>query len=205
MSEDHELLRRWRAGDEVAGTELVARNVPVLYRFFRNKVSTSLADLVQKTFVACVEKRDRIPSDVAFKTYLLGIARKELLMFYRGAGYERRLFEGGHVSAAEPGEALSDIMADNEQQRLLLRALRTLPTDLQIVIELFYWEDLPIAEVAQVVEIPQGTVKTRLHRARGLLRDRIAELGSNADLRRSTIDNLDRWAHSLRRAMGRVS
>ncbi|MEZ4372915.1 MAG: sigma-70 family RNA polymerase sigma factor [Polyangiaceae bacterium] len=47
----------------------------------------------------------------------------------------------------------------------LVEALQRLPLDLQMAIELYYWEELSVAELAEALEIPAGTVKSRLHRA----------------------------------------
>ena len=56
--------------------------------------------------------------------------------------------------------------AQHEEQRLLLEALRRIPLDLQIAIELHYWEGMSGPDLAQVLDIPEGTVRSRLRRAR---------------------------------------
>ena len=60
-----------------------------------------------------------------------------------------------------------------------MRALRRLPLDLQITIELFYWQELPIADIAAVLEIPVGTVKSRVSRARHALMEEMGLSGSD--------------------------
>ena len=66
-------------------------------------------------------------------------------------------------------------MAAAGRQQRLRSELRHLPVDLQIALELFYWEGLSIAEMAESLEIPTGTVKRRLMRGREALRRRLGE------------------------------
>ena len=59
---DFELLERWRGGDLDAGNVLFERHFAGVYRFFARKTTGDAADLVQKTFLACTEGRDALPS-----------------------------------------------------------------------------------------------------------------------------------------------
>jgi len=81
-----------------------------------------------------------------------------------------------------------------EEERALLGALRGLPLELQVLLELHYWEDLSTSELAGVLEIPQGTVKTRIRRARELLESALA-----SGPRPLHGDQLDEWVRSMRR------
>ena len=65
--DDDDLLERWRAGDKRAGNALFERHFRSLVRFFRNKVSTGIEDLVQETLLACVRGRDRLRDDGSFR------------------------------------------------------------------------------------------------------------------------------------------
>ena len=66
------------------------------------------------------------------------------------------------------------------------------------MLELTYWEDLKGPEIAEILEIPANTVRSRLSRARAALREAL-EAGITApDLLRSTLTDLDRWAEALR-------
>lgn len=78
---------------------------------------------------------------------------------------------------------LSSVAVQRAEQRLLVAALQRIPLDLQMAIELYYWEELSVAELATALEIPPGTVKSRLHRARELLRQEMAELPSSGSER----------------------
>jgi RNA polymerase sigma factor (sigma-70 family) len=194
---DRELLAAWAAGDARAGETFVERHFDGLYRFFANHVDHEIADLVQRTFVACIAKRDRFPEHVSVRAFLYGIAHKELLMTLRKLARER---EAVRAVAGDQGRPTSPstVVALREEERLLAIAVQRLPLELQILIELFYWEELSVADVALVLELPEGTVKSRLHRARMLLREAIAALAASPDLAESTLSDLEAWARSLR-------
>jgi RNA polymerase sigma-70 factor (ECF subfamily) len=196
---DFDLLRSWRAGDERAGRELVERHFASVYRFFANKSSTDVDDLVQQTFLACLEGRDRIAAtddEAAFRRYLFGVARKRLYRRFRdGARAPERDTVSGLV-ADQPTPA--DALARREEQKLLLLALRRLPLELQVLLELFYWEGLPDREIAELFGTPLGTLKSRLRKGRHALEAAMAELARDGALLASTVEGFDRWVAELR-------
>ncbi len=202
MRSDAELLEAWRAGDVEAGRALFERHIGVLSRFFRNKLGDDeREDLIQRTLLGCVESRDRLRDGASFRAYLLRVARSRLY------DHLARVRGGPHrpdpliTSVADAGLSPSRIIAKSEQDRMLLLALRRLPLELQVALELHYWEGLTTAELAEVLEIPQGTVKTRLFRARKLLRDDLQALAGAGSLPEGSLDDLDAWAHALRDEM----
>jgi RNA polymerase sigma-70 factor (ECF subfamily) len=102
-----------------------------------------------------------------------------------------------HVVGGPPS-SLSHRLQLRQEQKLLLEALRGLTLELQMVVQLHYWERLPLAEIGTIMEIPVGTVKSRLARAREGLRRNIAAAEASEALKQSTATDLERWAHSLR-------
>lgn len=204
---DQELLLAWRDGDEDAGNALVRRHFPVVFRFFRSKITEGVEDLAQRTFLGCVESADAYRGDASFRAFVLGIARKQLLLHFRTRYRREAVFDPATLSLQEvappSGGSPSALIAARDEERLLVAALRRLPVDFQIAVELFYWEELPIAEIADVLEVATGTVKSRLGRARDMLRRHVADLASSDALAVATTDDLDRWARSLRRRFER--
>lgn len=195
---DLDLLEAWRQGDRAAGEILFERHFQRIYRFFRTKLDEGAEDLTQRTFLACLEGVDRFRRHSSLRTYLFGIARRQLLMHYRKRGYEERLIEAGSVSAIDLGASPGTVMAAQQEQQLLLRALESIPVTLQITLELYYWEGLSTPELAAVLEIPEGTVRGRLTRARKLLAIAIPQLATQAEVADRTVSQLDHWAESLR-------
>ncbi|MBC8067245.1 MAG: RNA polymerase sigma factor [Deltaproteobacteria bacterium] len=168
---EFELLAQWCEGSDHAGDLLLRRCFPLLYRFFINKVGDATDDLVQQTLIACVRHRDKMLDSGAFRMYLLKIARSRLYDHLRAL--RRR---GGHVdddfeqvSVAAAGTSNTSRYGRAQAATQVRDALRRLPVDLQLVVELHYWEEHSTAEIAALLELAQGTVKSRLRRARETL------------------------------------
>ncbi|HGG58279.1 MAG TPA: sigma-70 family RNA polymerase sigma factor [Nannocystis exedens] len=195
---DETLLHAWRSGDRDAGSELFARYFSALYRFFRNKVDRGVEDLVQRTFMAIVEGRERLRKDAAFRAYLYGAAHNILRGHYRRERALAREMDADELSIVDMGASPTSILAVRDEQRLLLEALRHLPLGDQTLLELYYWENLSGVELAAYLGVPENTARSRVRRARLRLESELARLSTSENHLRSTIDNLDRWAKSLR-------
>ncbi len=193
---DPELLERWRAGDQAAGSQLFDRHFKALYRFFRSKVDCSCDDLVQDTLLACVRSRDRLDTDVSFRAYMFGTARRRLMKHYATKGGARVDFTQASVADLSPGAG--SILAKRQEDQLIIRALRTLPIDYQIALELHEWEGLTGPEIATVLAVPEGTVRSRIRRARIQLRQTLEELAASPALVESTMTRLEQWADAVR-------
>jgi RNA polymerase sigma-70 factor (ECF subfamily) len=187
---DYELLEAWRAGDATAGNLLVRRHFAVIYGFLRSKAHESVDELVQNTFLGCVEAVDRIDPNRSFRAYLFGIARRQLIYHYRKRRADGDRFDAMITSVRDVGGSPSHFAAARQEQRLVLDALHDLPLDMQITLELHYWEHMTVAEVADVLEVPPGTIKSRLHRGRELLRERLTQLGAPSEVTESSLDHL---------------
>ncbi len=199
-TDDATLLQQWKNGDKRSGEELFSRYYELVSRFFANKTSVDKADLVQKTFMACLEKVDGLRNAASFRSFLFGVARFELLHHYRRKHQRETDFDGEQVSVCDLDPSPSRIVAKQQEERLLLEALRRIPIELQIILELSYWEQLTGAEIAEVVGVPVGTVKSRVRRAREQLDIQMRELAASTQVLQSTAANLDQWAARLRNA-----
>lgn len=194
---DFELLDAWRAGDRDAGNQLFERYFEAICRFFANKVHHQIDDLIQKTFLGCVEGRDRFQKQASFRTYLFAVANNVLRAHFR----QRRPgaeFDSSEAAVDDFTPSPSRILAYQQEQRLLLEALRRIPLDHQLVLELYYWEDMAAPELAQVLGIPEGTVRSRLRRAKEALADKMTSLAGSPELLRTTLSDLEKWVRSLR-------
>ena len=199
VHDERELLQRWRAGDLGAGNQLFERHFDGLYRFFAGKVSRDVDDLIQQTLLGCVEGRDRIAgeSTTSVRAYLFGTARNVLYAHYRRHMRER--FDAVHTSLEDLAPSPSRLFDAAQSARLLAGALRRLPLDLQILLELHYWEQLSHAELATALEASLGSVKGKLQTAKARLRRVMAELASGQGLAElPSVDlDLDRWVAAL--------
>lgn len=200
---DFELLEAWRGGDGRAGRELFARHFDAIYRFFRSKLDDAAEDLTQQTFLGAVKGKERYRGDASFRTYLYTIARNRLYSHIRDRQRRDAVIEVGQQSIADLGVGSpTKQIAQREEQRLLLTAMRHLPIEMQVALELHYWEGLSVREIAIVIDTPEGTIKRRLQRARQRLDELIVELAESDTLRKSTQANFDDWAKGLRAQLG---
>lgn len=198
MEDDATLFDRWAEGDRDAGNLLIRRHFQTVFRFFRTKVAADVDDLIQRTFLASMEARTRFRRESSFRAFVLGLARIELLMHYRRSGREGERIEPSVTTVHDLKTSVSDLVVRHEEHRLLQRALRRIPLDLQIVLELRYWEQLSSRELGEVLAIPAPTVRSRLRRARELLAEQVRQVASTPELGESIITGLDAWASSLR-------
>ncbi len=196
MPSDFELVDAWRDGDQDAGNTLVERHFNAVYAFFRTKLDREVDDLVQGTFVACVEARDDFRKLSSFRTYLFCIARNHLRQYLRRS-LRHEIIDLGASSMADLGPTPSELAHERGQRRRLLRAMRQIPLDHQIALELFYWEGLSGAELGRVLEIPEGTVRTRLRAARHNLTARLEAMTPGVGSSAPSEADLARWVRSM--------
>jgi RNA polymerase sigma factor (sigma-70 family) len=196
VDDDRELLGRWRGGDAAAGSTLVRRHTAGLLRMFHGRVAAPV-DAVQEVLLGCVRSRDRVPDGLPFRVYLFGVARRVLLHELRRTARRRSPEELDAEEVAGGQQRPSEMIAEAQARRRLSRALHGLPHELQVVVMLHYWEGFRMHEVAAACEIPEGTVKSRLSRARALLREALArEVSDPAELQ-ATLAGLETWARAL--------
>jgi RNA polymerase sigma-70 factor (ECF subfamily) len=202
---DAELLDRWRQGQRDAGKALFERYYDTLECFFANKVPTGVGDLVQETFRMCLEARDRIADPAKFRPYLFSIAFNVLRGHFRKKSRRGTEIDLDEVTVEALAPGPRSVLVEREEQRLLLEALRSIPVSDQVILELDYWESLKIDDIAQILGVPLGTAKSRLHRARQRLREAMERIAESPELLHSTLADLDDWARHCRQQLGRAS
>ncbi len=197
MEEDRRLLQAWRSGDSVAGRELFRRYFRIVRGFLHSKTD-DVEELAQRTFEAVVQARHKLEIRSSVRAYILTVARHELYASFRARLESPETFAPDTHSVVALLPSPSQVLVGRAEHRLLLEALRSIPLDYQIVVELHYWDELSTAELADVLDIPRNTVKTRLRKARQLLAAELERLAESKELLESTTYNLDRWARAIR-------
>jgi RNA polymerase sigma factor (sigma-70 family) len=175
VTDDAELLQRWAAGDRDAGGELIDRWFSPVGRFFRNKVADDLAvqdDLAQATFAALLEAAPRYRGEGSFRAFLFSIAFNMLRKHY-DRGRRDAVLDFATASVHDLAAGPFSQLAAKSEHAVVLAALRELPIALQTALELSIWESMTAAEIGLALGEPEGTIKTRLRRAKELLRERV--------------------------------
>lgn len=196
--DDEELLSLWRAGDPMAGDMLFRRYTEALYRFFVHKVEHGVEDLAQETFMALLRGVGGFRGDSTFKTYLFRIARNTLYAYLRRYRKTRERLDFSVSSLKDLGITPRTRLARGQRNRMLLNALRSLPLELQIMLEHRYWQDMDISELADLFEVSEAAMYQRLSRARKLLRQRIQDITRELPNSPEELNDLDSWARSVR-------
>lgn len=195
---DLELVQAWRGGDTRAGNALFERHFDALYRFFVAKIGDAADDLVQQTLTACVRAREGYRGEASFRAYLFAIARHELYHYLERAHRGGPRAEVGELSLQDLATSPSAVMARKDDERLLLEALRRLPLDQQLAVELHYFERLRGRDLVAALGIPEGTVRSRLRLALDRLRRELEGMTQSPSLLSSTLTTVDEWARALR-------
>lgn len=176
---DDDLLFRLRNGDEQAFVTLYRRRQAAIYRFaLHMSGSTSVAeDITQEVFLALLKEEcgyDRERGTLS--GYLFGIARKLVLRNHdRNRGdvpLEVEADEGAPIELAVIDDPLAGLTR-TEAVTALRRAVQALPRRYREVVMLCDLEEMDYAEAAIVLGCPIGTVRSRLHRARALLLEKL--------------------------------
>ena len=166
--DDDELIASLAAGDDMALRQLFDRHAPWLAARLRKALPPDdVEDVLQETFLAVWENAGTYQPRGTPGAWLWVIARNQaaLLLRKRGPATQALLDEGGLVSdSAEAAATRTDLDV------AAAAALGPPGCPDREVWRLLYEEDRPVAEVAELMGVPEGTVKSRAHRARRLLR-----------------------------------
>jgi RNA polymerase sigma-70 factor, ECF subfamily len=177
--DDDQLIRRLAGGDDRALRELFERHAPILAARLRAVLPASdVEDVLQETFLAAWQGATSYQSqDPAGASkaggWLWGIARRQAALLLRRRGHAHAPLPDGlmpHTAVIRGDLAPDDPAETVVAQAHLASAVNTLGPAEHEVWRLVYVEDRPLAEVAELTGVPEGTVKSRAHRARRLLR-----------------------------------
>ncbi len=132
-------------------------------------------DLYQDTFLKAIELAERLDPDRNVKSALLSIAvnlwrnrRRKMAIRLRITGPQISV-EDMETQIPERGAAVEDACIDREERRIVREAVAALPERYRLPVLLRYMEELKVSEISQVLGVPEGTVKSRLYKAKRLL------------------------------------
>jgi RNA polymerase sigma-70 factor (ECF subfamily) len=175
VASDEDLMERVQAGDSEALTALIDRYRGPLYAFLWRRAGDGADDLFQESWIRVSRARDRFDRSRRFSTWLFQIANNLCRDRWRRQDARRRAFDAlrDEVSATGRDAAAPPELPPDGR---LIERLDALPDRLREVLVLRHYHELGEAEIAEVLGIPRGTVKSRLHAAvraaRALLEER---------------------------------
>jgi RNA polymerase sigma-70 factor (ECF subfamily) len=187
------LLRRLRERDELAFREMVEAYQDQVFNLLFRMIGTreEAEDLAQEVFVTVFKSIDQFRGDSKLSTWLYRIAANHCKnrIKYLARRYDRStsqldeavertaVAQGGAPVGAGRIDAPDQALEGAEMERMVQRAIAELDEDHRLVVVLRDIEELAYEEICVITGLPEGTVKSRLHRARLALKDKLAKYG----------------------------
>ena len=176
-----------------AGQELYDRHSDFVLRFFMRLVHdvSEVQGLVKATFMAYQKAVKSFEGDhEVVRGHILAVALKKFREFLRRRHKGNRLIDA-HANAEQVAEVTaeklglgdpSELVEQNEENKLLLKALRRIPVDDQLLFLMSFWEGLTNPQIAEILDLPVGTVASRLRLGKRHLEAQLKELTENSAL-----------------------
>jgi RNA polymerase sigma-70 factor, ECF subfamily len=178
QASDEILIGRIARGDRLALQALYARHHVKVFRFVLRLVrnDASAQDLISEVFLDVWRQADRFEGRAAVSTWILAIARFKALSAMR-CRKEVEL-DDETAEAVEDGADTPEVaLQKKDKGEILRRCLTKLSPDHREIIDLVYYHEKSVEEVAEIVDIPENTVKTRMFYARKKLAELLKEAG----------------------------
>jgi len=188
---DLELVERWRQGESEAFAALVRRHQRRVFGLLLRMLGSreEAEDAAQDAFLNLHRHGHRFRSESRFSTFLYRVAVNAGLNRRRSLGRRRAhvdAFGEAHAVGHAGPEATPDperALAAGQLRARLGRELLALPENLRAPVVLYDVEGLSYGEIAEILEVAEGTVKSRIHRARQALRARLGDLVAGREAR----------------------
>lgn len=149
-----------------------------IYSFCRKLTwsASEADDLYQDTFLKLVELRERLQIENNPRSYLLSVAinlwknrRRKMVWRQRITGWEISVEDENMPELPSTDASVEEQMISREEKALVQQVVKELPDKYRVPVLLFYMEELKLSEIAEILKIPTGTVKSRLFRAKKML------------------------------------
>ena len=174
------LISRARGGDREAFGALVEQYRDNVYRLaYRMCGNAYDADeAAQEAFVAAWRALPNFRGDAKFSTWLYRLTTNAAIDVMRREKRHQTVGNGEMVDLADDADSPQETVERTEQQEAVQKALATLSEEYREVLLLRYMEELDYAEIAEVLQLPSGTVKSRINRAKAALKAALLKSGN---------------------------
>ncbi len=174
--EEAKIIEQVKQGDHNQFRLLVDQYKQLVFSAIYRLVSdaSDAEDLAQESFIRAFNKLDQYNGEAKFSTWLYRIAINQALSFRRKKNFSTALDEDKTVL---PSPHNSDhIVLKKEQRVYVQKAMDLLQEDDALVLSLFYLNELSLKEITAIIEVPENTLKVRLHRARKRLAEALKNI-----------------------------
>lgn len=182
---DEVLLTAVARGDQDALRTLYERHAAVMLRLIRRLTSSPgiAEEILQEAWLAAWRSAPSFRGDSSIRSWLLGVARRQAHNRLRRVSPTLVDLDQA-IDVADPQPGVEDQVLANAEQQRVAEAIRALPEHLRDVLVLALVEELPYQDVSAVLDIPVGTVKSRMSHARKRLAAALAATVVQEDRRR---------------------
>ena len=185
---DEQLINLFQNGNEHAYTKLVHNYKDRLYNYLYGIVhDVDLAeDLLQETFLKVFTHKDSYKASYKFSTWMYTIGKNLAFTELRKkkrrktqsfSDIESRNDWGQEIQIADPSESIDNTISTGEKSRIIQKIICQLPQDFMVVIVFRDIQELSYEDISTIIEVPIGTVKSRINRGREKLRQLLKEKG----------------------------
>jgi RNA polymerase sigma-70 factor, ECF subfamily len=146
----------------------------LVYTYVKNR--TTAEDLTQEIFLKCYEKLNQFNQQATIKTWLYRIASNHCKDYLRSWHYRKITFSDKIFDyIPSKSKQVEEEVISNSEENILTNAVINLPLKYREVVFLHYYEELSLAEISKITTVNINTLKTRLKRAKELLKDKLIE------------------------------
>jgi len=154
--------------------DLFGRYQALIKKIVRQKTGDINPDLEQEIFIRLWQKQNKYIEQGKEKSWVCVIANRICLDFFKSKAYHQQQKSIELIEAlCEENKTPEMIFSEKERQQIILAAVNSLPNKLRQVILLQEYEDMSLEQIASKLNIPIGTVKSRIFNARNILADRL--------------------------------
>jgi len=186
-AEDRALVRRVQRGDASAFNDLILKYEKIVFNFAYRLTQNydDANDVAQDAFIRAYNAINSFRGDAAFSTWIFRITTNVFLdeRKRRRAHPQQSLDEYASqeeqregMQVEDPGPTPEDIVTEKDRQRILAEAVQSLPQYQRTMVVLYHQQQKSYEEIAEIMELPIGTVKSRLNRARIALKEKLQEM-----------------------------
>ena len=175
---DFALLERLKAGDDRAMRVLYARHHQRLYRFIVRQIrdETMAEDIVNDVFLDCWRQAGKFEGRSQVSTWLTAISYNKSISYLRKKR-EQQMGDGQAEALVDDADSPQDTTMKGDKSDQIKEAIGELSAAHAAVIDLAYYHEMSVSEIAEILDVPPNTVKTRLFHARKNLHEILVEAG----------------------------